>query len=364
VLPCCVRETLRRVCATLVLCALSTAPRSGLARDEPPLEVVWLETASAEMEQRVEGQLSDTNWRLAPHSAQAGKTRLAQAFGAARQRGARAVAWVESDAALLELYILDVQRSRLSRREIPTTEDPTQRSATLETVALIVRATLQSIEAGAEVGDQVVEPAAPAPPLPLEPRPRPDVPPRADDEGALDEGAAGWARFGVSVAHNLGSVFAGAALGGGAQFDALRVGASLRASLPQHAAFSLGDGTRGELELWRAGIAVSAEYGVALSREWSGYLAASGALGLLHRALEQSDGLQPSAARIHPIPSVGAQLGLEFNLNPRHTWLELSLGLDYLLRVPHFRVGPAPSETTSLQLQRLEPSAGLALRFR
>lgn len=352
------RKMLQRLCAALVLCGLGATSRIAIAQHEQSLEVVWLETASSEIDQRVEGQLSDTHWRLATQVAEFGQTRLPLAFRVAHQRGARAVAWLEDRGVLLELYILDVRRSRLSRREVPAAQDPSQQSATLETVALITRATLQSIEAGAEVGDAVEEPAAPTATPPPEPvRHEEQAPPS-------DSGAAGWARASVSTAYNLGSVFAGAALGGGAQLDALRIGASLRASLPQHGALSLSDGTQSDLELWRAGIAVATEYDIALSRDWSAYFGGSGSLGLLHRSLERSNSVQPSPSRIHLIPSIGALLGLELSLSPRHTWLELSLGLDYLLRVPHFRLGPAPGEPAPLQLQRLEPSAALGLRFR
>lgn len=332
--------------------------------------VLWLTPADPELGNRVRGQLIDTAWQLverpthAQFNAGDSNAQLRTAFAGARQTQAAAVAWVREDAARIQVLVLDVAQSRLSVRDVPRqVDDGAQQSAAFETVALIVRATLVSIESGTQVGDAVVEPSAPAPvaqDAPNVERTTRSQPPSGDGGVAL------WARMGAQVNLNSDQILFGPGVGLGLTVEPARFGLVGHWLLPheQQASYVEAGVTRQvALDLWRLGVAVSAEYEWALSSQWAVFLGLQPGLTVLHRATQRSATIQPSSDASHLLPTLGVTAGVAGPQLADTFTPELTLGLQAFARLPTLRLGPAPEAALDQQLARFEPWLGLAFRL-
>lgn len=332
--------------------------------------VLWLTPADPELGNRVRGQLIDTAWQLverptgAQFNAGDSNAQLRTAFAGARLTQAAAVAWVREDEERIQVLVLDVAHSRLSVRDVPRQiGDDAQQSAAFETAALIVRATLASIESGTQVGDAVVEPSAP-PPVPED---APTVQRTTTSESPSgDVGVGLWARVGGQVNLNSDQVLFGPDAGVGVAVERVRLGLMGHWLLPheQHASYVEAGVTRQvALELWRLGMAVSAEYEWALSPQWGVFLGLQSGLTVLHRATQRSATIQPSSDASHLLPTLGVTAGIAGPHLADFIIPELTLGLQAFGRVPKLRVGPAPEAALDEQLARFEPWCSLSFRL-
>jgi hypothetical protein len=318
----------------------------------------------------LKGQLVDTSWQVEERTA-GGEfavgdraTQLRMAFEAARLTKAVAVVWVREDVERLQILVLDVAHSRLSVRDVPRqVGDSAQQSAAFETAALIVRSTLASIASGMQVGDAVVEAAA-APPAIEQP---PDKAPTAASEPkAENDGARVWARVGAQGNLNDGQLWFGGNLGVGLTLAPIRIGLHAHYLMPrelQAAYVGAGASEQVDLELWRGGMAVGAEYEIELSQQWAAFLGVQPGVTLLHRVTGRSATLQPSPTESYLLPTLAVVGGFG---GPRLFGVltpELTIGLLLFTRIPKLSVGPAPQVPLEQQLSRFEPWLGLGFRL-
>lgn len=352
--------------------------RAQTESNEPPVAgpaeqsaqtVLWLAPTDPELGNRLKGQLIDTSWQLqerpagAPFNGGDRATQLRAAFEGARLTQAAAVVWVREDSERMQVLVLDVAHSRLSVRDVPRqVGDSAEQSAAFETAALIVRATLASIESGMQVGDAVVEPEAPGP-VADEP-PAPSLVPATESE--VQDGASVWARVGIQGHPDDGQPWLGPQLGVGLTFGQVRLGVLGHFLLPreQRADYvSAGVAEHADLELSRLGMAVSAEYDLQLSQQWAVFLGLQPGVTLLHRQTRRSSTLQPSPSESYVLPTLAFAGGLG---GPKLFGVltpELMVGMLLFMRVPKLSVGPAPEVALDQQLSRLEPWLGLGFRL-
>lgn len=124
---------------------------------------VVLDPVQTDLWQRLQGQLSDTPLRILREHAAEGSP-LERAFVAARRHSASIVVWFVEQRAW-QVSVLDVGRSRLVERTIGPGEsnEVMARSARTEAAAFVVRAAIEEILEGREIGRPVVSPATARP---------------------------------------------------------------------------------------------------------------------------------------------------------------------------------------------------------
>jgi hypothetical protein len=312
--------------------------------------------------QRIEGQASDLAVEITAIAATKFEptidAQLRAADLLAAEHNAQAVVWWDRarpdstpTGAGWRLYILHLGRGRVLVRSLGQGADQTHAdSAILEEAALVVRATLQALLAGAEVGVQrsVVErPAAP----PRKPEPSRDAgrdhaASRAAPELASAAGVfavdAGWqiALDGISAWGQRGPTLSGGR-SGAEWLVGLTLAASLGADLesgPVTLRLARHSAT-GRIALRTPGsqweLAAGAQFGVALfARSTTG----------------TAPGLEPSADRIYWSLLVGPELSASLRpLWPQQSWrIGLVVGADYVPGAAEFGIG------TPLQFQRLD----------
>jgi hypothetical protein len=335
--------------------------------------LLWLTPSDPELSNRLRGQLVDTSWQLVERATnpqfKAGDrgAQLRVAFEEARVAQAKAVAWVREDDQRIQVLILDVAHSRLSVRDVPRPiADSAQQSAALETAALIVRATLASIDSGTQVGDAVEEPSplpASAPSVPSassEQMSTESSPPTTDARSGL------WLRVGGQVHVNSEQFRFGPFAGLGVAVEQIRVGVLGHFLLPsrQRAHYVDATGRRAvELEFWQLGLALGIEYDWMLSTQWAVFLGVQPGLTVLHRATRATATLQASPDSGYLLPTVGFHVGLAGPALADVLRPELMLGALVFTRVPELRVGPTPETELDWQPSRFEPWLGLGFRL-
>jgi hypothetical protein len=151
----------------LAVLVASLSARPGLALAQP---LTWLldPGVPADTRERIVGQTSDLPFVLLPPGAP-GDPRgvqgdpLGRAARLALGTQARVVVWTTEREGGLEVTIVDLAARRVLVREVPAS-GPREHSAALETVGVIVRAALQALAEGGEIG--VATPPVSQPPAP------------------------------------------------------------------------------------------------------------------------------------------------------------------------------------------------------
>jgi hypothetical protein len=154
-----------RALAWLAILVASLCARPGLALAQP---LTWLldPGVPAETRERIVGQTSDLPFVLlplgalaAPQPAQQGDP-LGRAARLAVGTEARVVVWTVEREGGIEVTIVDLEARRVLLREVPAS-GPREHSAALETVGVIVRAALQALAEGGEIGVATPPPTRP-----------------------------------------------------------------------------------------------------------------------------------------------------------------------------------------------------------
>jgi hypothetical protein len=332
--------------------------------------VLWLAPADPELGNRLRGQLVDTAWQLLERPAEIRfnlgdrEAQLRAAFDGARRTRAQAVVWVRESPNRIQVLVLDVAHSRLSVRDVPSqVGDSAQQSAAFETAALIVRATLASIESGSVVGEVVSEPAVPPPGI-AEP---------ASQKGVTKEAAiappkpiAPWFRLAYRGSYNFQQILSGPALGAGVAWGAVRVGVSAHWALPfdHETRYAQAAAQRSlTLSLWRLDVALTAEHEWRFAADWAGFVGLQPGVALLHRSTSATAGVTPSADVLHVLPMVGMALGISGPSIWGVVTPELALGAQFYARIPELSLAPTPPVLLDSQMSRVEPWVQLAFRF-
>ena len=358
----------RRLCLCLGALLLWAAPANG---DGFRVLVRTEDEDGLKLAQRIEGQASDLEVEITVIAADelepTVEAQLRAADRLAAEYDAQAVVWWErarSDAAPINtgwrLYILHPGRGRVLVRSLGGgTEQARANSAVLEEAALIVRATLQALAVGAEIGVErsLVERLA-TPPRRREPSRAEHqslAAPRRASADSVFAVNAGWqiAFDGTSSWGQPGPTLRAGYLGAPWQVGltlAYSLGAELESGpvtirLARHGATSW-MGLRTSGSPWE--LAAGAQFGLALfTRSTTG----------------TASGLTPSAKRIYWSLLVGPELSLSFRpLWPRHAWrIGLVAGADYVPRAPELGIGTQEEFRSLDALWLVEPRSSLYL---
>lgn len=318
----------------------------------------------AETRERILGQTSDLAFALLPPTTGGAQTAshsdpLGRAARLAVGTDARVVVWTTEREDGLEVTIVDLAARRVLVREVPAS-GPRERSAALETVGVIVRAALQALAEGGEIG--VATPPVSAPEAPLGETARGEVSeplaaePPSDDTVVCEVmlGAGLGLRFVVDgapafegsgqLAWRYGRLWLGAAVHASAR---QRVRAAAAAIAVAHAGASLEAG------------AVAFERGTFALVPFAALT-----VGRVRRDTTRvADGFVGTGSRAHLDVRPAAGLRLRLALGAV-AWLTLDARLELPLQRVLYTVNTGGDAVTLARTPRAAPAFGLALLAR
>ncbi len=146
--------------ASSAVSVLFLALASRALAQPPPAEaehVLVLGPIDAALAERLDGQLNDLSLAIRYRDAAEPAPTFRSALALADASGALSVVHFEVGAESIHVFVVDARTRRLFARRVTATPPPLEDSAALESVALIVRASLQALAAGAAIGDEVPE---------------------------------------------------------------------------------------------------------------------------------------------------------------------------------------------------------------
>ena len=321
----------------------------------------------AETRERILGQTSDLAFALLPPTTGGAQTAshsdpLGRAAHLAVGTDARVVVWTTEREGGLEVTIVDLAARRVLVREVPAS-GPRERSAALETVGVIVRAALQALAEGGEIGVATPHPTPP----PVAPAETPEVVvvdrvgepaggPLGD--GALRSEVMLGAGLGLRFVVDDGPVFEG----GGSlawRYGRLWLGAAVHASTRQRVRAATA-----AISVAHAGAGLEAGV-VAFER---GALAlvpiASLDVGRVRRETTRvANGFVATGSQAHLDLRAGAGLRLRLALGAV-AWLTLDARVELPLQRVLYSVSTDTSVSALARTPRAAPAFGLAVRAR
>lgn len=141
---------------------------------------VLCDPGNAALKERIDGQLRDlglsVEWSVEPPAGE-GPTQLRSADRMAADHEAKAVVWFRIEGGAIEIFVSSSQR--LFARSVGDAAATSASSATLETIALVLRGALKALASGATIGiERPIEAPAPKPQVFAPPAPPPSDPVR------------------------------------------------------------------------------------------------------------------------------------------------------------------------------------------
>jgi hypothetical protein len=357
---------LRALAWLAILVALLCA-RPGLALAQP---LTWLldPGVPAETRERIVGQTSDLPFVLlplgalaAPQPAQQGDP-LGRATRLAVGTDARVVVWTVEREGGIEVTIVDLEARRVLLREVPASGSH-EHSAALETVGVIVRAALQALAEGGEIGVATAPPTRP--PMARVETPEAVVVDRVGEPvgGPLGEGPL---RREIMLGAGLGLRFVvddGPAFDGSGslalRYGRLWLGTAVHASARQRVR-----APTAAISVAHAG--ASLEAGVVAFERGAFALVPVVALsvGRVRRETTRvADGFVGTGSRAHLDVRAGAGLRLRVALGAV-AWLTLDARLELLLQRVLYTVNTDAGASTLARTPRAAPAFGLAVLAR
>ncbi|MBK8407026.1 MAG: hypothetical protein IPL19_03465 [Sandaracinaceae bacterium] len=350
----------------LAVLVASLSARPGLALAQP---LTWLldPGVPADTRERIVGQTSDLPFVLLPPGAP-GDPRgvegdpLGRAARLALGTQARVVVWTTEREGGLEVTIVDLAARRVLVREVPAS-GPREHSAALETVGVIVRAALQALAEGGEIG--VATPPVSQPPAPPAETAQ-EVVAAQQAEPAAAPRSESTRRSEVMLGAGLGLRFVvddGPAFEGSGslawRYGRLWLGATVHAS------------TRQRVRAAPAAISVAhagawLEAGVVAFERGAFALLPMGSLGVgrvRRETTRVADGFVGTGSRAHLDLRVGAGLRLRLALGPV-AWLTLDARLELPFRRVLYTVNTDAGASTLARTPRAAPAFGLAVLAR
>ncbi len=350
----------------LAVLVASLSARPGLALAQP---LTWLldPGVPADTRERIVGQTSDLPFVLLPPGAP-GDPRgvegdpLGRAARLALGTQARVVVWTTEREGGLEVTIVDLAARRVLVREVPAS-GPREHSAALETVGVIVRAALQALAEGGEIG--VATPPVSQPPAPPAETAQ-EVVAAQQAEPAAAPRSESTRRSEVMLGAGLGLRFVvddGPAFEGSGslawRYGRLWLGATVHAS------------TRQRVRAAPAAISVAhagawLEAGVVAFERGAFALLPMGSLGVgrvRRETTRVADGFVGTGSRAHLDLRVGAGLRLRLALGPV-AWLTLDARLELPLQRVLYTVNTDAGASTLSRTPRAAPAFGLAVLAR
>ncbi len=253
--------------------------------------------------------------------------------------------WFQPDGAAWTVHVAEPGAGRLLSRRVDAQGDLAG-SASAEAVALVVRAALAAIAEGGSIG---VEPAAPAVDAAVEAQP-----PMAPRTTRRTYAALGWSGIaggvGPAVQHGVSGRL-GAVAGG------WRAGVTLAA----HPAITVDEpGATMELSRGALGVLVARDV-VHAGGGWALSLELGASATRFARVTTSADAPRmPTPPAVTWAPTVSASLRAARRI-AGGTWLELSAGVDALLRVPAFALAAPGGLDTYAKMAPVQPQASLGL---
>lgn len=336
---------------------------------------VLISTSSPEDEElvgRIRGQVSDLPVKLLVRPGPSPGATPEQQWSAAEalvpDGSARVVLWFSYPPEELSVHLADLTSRRLLVRGVPVDarRGHAGRSAAAEAAALIVRSALSALAEGVLVGEPVADPlptrsqaleplaslSLALPPVysePLPPAPPPPATPPRSSAWVLDVGWQG-AMDGQSPAGQQG-----AQVGLGWESGRWRARVQVLASLPAH----LSDEYT-QVALSRHAVGVEADAALVSTRRWRlGAGLGVGLAGFLRSTTAQVSDVEPTSARLLPVPYGGPQLAARWRGG---AWaLEASLAMDVLAGVPTLVYQQEGEIVVRNRLWQVQPRAGLAI---
>jgi hypothetical protein len=314
--------------------------------------------------QRVLGQAADLH-RIEVVQSSTATAPMSRARALARGRDAEAVVWIErGQAGGYTVTVVHLPSRRLLSREVSKVSDRRERgaSATREAVALIVRSTLQAMEAWREREDPPPPPAPPPPPpLVVEvespPPPPPPAPVRAEPALAF-EAVLGW-----GAAADRGAIGPhGPELRLALRGSIWSVGLELSTDLPVRLADAL---ATIELTRYRAGLSGGVDL---FELGPVGFAAALGAGPSIHRRSTVATG--PAVIATPPSTTVALAVGGELRIAYRigaldgMFGLELGLGADGFVGAPEIAYDRGGENVARARSWPMQPYLRLGFLFR
>ncbi len=282
------------------------------------------------------------------------RARRAAASRLARRESVRAVVWFTPlRKGGFRVHVADVERKQLLERDVAPDKGKLDRSALLETAALVVRSAFFAMQEGTDIGPpeqfkEDEEPPAPTPPRSPAPRPREPL--------AVPAMALGgeWA-FDATGKRGYPGLLARASLLRG------DFGVELGVHLPLVETLQ---GEFADVSLWRVPIWLGLDVSVWRPAAWLElHVAARGAIIIYERTTDAvSGGAMATPPATTAAGGVGPEIRLQFRIVPRLR-VELSAGADVVANAPdlHYQRGDESLQFAKLWL--VQPHAGLNLLF-
>jgi hypothetical protein len=321
--------------------ALAASVSARLARAEPARMVAVVLVADdgeAELAGRVEGQTSDLALALvierAPRAVPAGPE-LSEAAAIAGRHRARVVVWFERDASSWLVHVAEPEQDREFVRRVAAQGDLAS-SATAEGVALVVRGSLRALAAGGTIGVAGPSPA------------------RDERRGFAAIGWRGVTAGGPTI-HNGVAARAGFGFG--------RWHADLASSFYPTVGLARRDTTI-DLERWSFAAGLGVELGAdpaADSVGWrAGFAVDAGATRFSRVTTSAGEELNATPPETTWSPTASARVRAARRVSGR-VWLELGVGVEFLLRAPEFGVSNGGTFVLHTRLHPVEPFGVLGL---
>jgi hypothetical protein len=252
------------------------------------------------------------------------------------------------------VHVADIERKQLLERDVEPDKGKLDRSALLETAALVVRSAFFAMQEGTDIGppEQFTDEEQP-----LLPRPAPPPPPRPSAPAATPTFALGgeWA-YDHAAKHGYPGLLLRAGMARGSYGVELGVHVPLRQTI---------EGEFADVTLWRVPVFLGIT--ATLWRPSPAFSLVFGVRGALILYDRETDavfgGAIATPGSTTAAGGVGPELRLQFRL-ARRVGLELDMGADLVANAPdlHYQQGSESLQFATLWL--VQPHVGLNLVFR